>query len=81
MAIGGLFGLMYATKETWIVAAAAMALAAFGRWKQTPPRHLAIAAAAFVAIAALFLSSFLTIRAGSSIPFWPTEPTSHVASA
>src|SRR5580698_9815543 len=58
LAAGALFGLMYATKETWIIAAAAMAFAALGKLKHAPPRHVGLAATSFVVIAALFLSSF-----------------------
>ncbi len=81
LAVGALFGLMYATKETWIVAAAAMLVACLvgrphpaisatleegrpgGRPRtrgSAPLQHVIIAAFAFLAVAMVFLSSFLT---------------------
>ena len=72
IAAGAAFGFMHATKETWVLAAAAMAAAlalsvAWARWRDgaavnlgTLPRPAAILAAAGVAIlvAAAFYSSF-----------------------
>ncbi|MGB2820170.1 MAG: flippase activity-associated protein Agl23, partial [Phycisphaerae bacterium] len=66
-------GLMHATKETWVLTAAAMVAAmvvnvAWGRWVARDPvrvgRHVwnwrvAVGALAAIAVAALFLSSFL----------------------
>ena len=59
--VGALFGLMYATKETWIIAAACMAAAAgLGKLKHAPRRHLASGGLAFTVVAAILLSSFFT---------------------
>jgi uncharacterized protein (TIGR03663 family) len=60
VAIGALFGLMYATKETWIIATACMAAAGLGKLKHAPRKHLAFAGLAFAVVAMLLLSSFLT---------------------
>jgi uncharacterized protein (TIGR03663 family) len=60
LAFGALCGLMFATKETWIIAAAAMVAAAAGSLKRPPIKHIAIAAIGFLVVGALFLSSFLT---------------------
>jgi uncharacterized protein (TIGR03663 family) len=98
LAAGALFGLMYATKETWIIAAACLGLASVGLavgradplvrtgrprpvvsvtasdsgrpggrraqwappWGSAPLSHLLLAALAFLAVAMLLLSSFLT---------------------
>ena len=54
IAVGALFGLMFATKETWIVAAAGMLVAVPVR---PSARHLTLAALAFLAVAAAFFSS------------------------
>jgi hypothetical protein len=66
MAAGAMFGLMYATKETWILAGACMVLAGLplGKLKHAPPRHALLAAAAAVVVAMLLLSSFLTHPSG-----------------
>ena len=63
LAAGAIFGLLYATKETWILAAGCMLLAgaAQGRSKfHIMARHVALAAAAAAVVAMLFMSSFLT---------------------
>jgi uncharacterized protein (TIGR03663 family) len=58
---GAMFGLMYATKETWILAAGCMVCAALGALKHAPPaKHTALAAVAAMAVAMLLLSSFFT---------------------
>lgn len=61
IASGVCAGLMFATKETWIIALAAMVisllLAGGRRWR---PGHLLAAVLAAALIAALFFSSFLT---------------------
>jgi uncharacterized protein (TIGR03663 family) len=64
---GALFGLMYATKETWILAAGCMLLAGalaggphlFGK-QGIRLTHIALAAFAAIVVAALLMSSFLT---------------------
>jgi uncharacterized protein (TIGR03663 family) len=69
LAVGAMFGLMYATKETWILAAACLACGAAS--EVATPRfipaldgrramHVLIAAAAFAAVATILLSSFFT---------------------
>jgi 4-amino-4-deoxy-L-arabinose transferase-like glycosyltransferase len=50
---GALFGLMFATKETWIIAAGCMAVAGLDKLKHVLPRHLIFATIAFLAIAVL----------------------------
>jgi uncharacterized protein (TIGR03663 family) len=58
---GALLGLMYATKETWFIAAACMAAAAgLGKLKHAPRKHLVLAGLALATVAALLLSSFFT---------------------
>jgi len=78
VAAGLAFGLMAATKETWVLAAAAMVVAVvltalWGRWResgQTPARlwlspwPLALAVAVAVVVAAVLYSSFGTNPAG-----------------
>lgn len=61
LAGGAMFGLMYATKETWILAAGCMVCAALGALKHAlPAKHTALAAVAAMAVAMLLLSSFFT---------------------
>jgi len=69
VAAGAMFGLMFATKETWIIAAGSMLAAgvvhagiAPERWpaKARPAAFVFFAIFAFLAVAALFMSSFLT---------------------
>jgi uncharacterized protein (TIGR03663 family) len=63
LAAGALFGLMFATKETWIVAAACMAVAAVvapAVVSRQLPKHALLAVAAFAGVALLLLSSFGT---------------------
>jgi uncharacterized protein (TIGR03663 family) len=60
VSVGALFGLMYATKETWIIAAACMAAAGLGKLRHAPRKHLAFAGLAFAGVAMLLLSSFFT---------------------
>lgn len=60
VALGALFGLMYATKETWMIAAVCMLLAGLGKLKHALPRHALLAAGAFAIVVTVFLSSFLT---------------------
>jgi hypothetical protein len=60
LAVGAAFGLMYATKETWIIAAACMLLAGVDKLKHVLPRHVLLSIAAFLAVAMLLFSSFLT---------------------
>ena len=61
---GAMFGLMYATKETWIIAAASMLVAGAAQWHRAEfrinGRHVAMAVAAAVVVAMLLMSSFLT---------------------
>lgn len=58
---GAIFGLMYATKETWILAAACMLAAAlFQRKWRSEASHLVLAAGSFLAVAILLMSSFFT---------------------
>jgi len=56
LAVGAMLGLMFATKETWIIAAACMC-AAIGK---TPGRRWAWALPAFAVVAILLMSSFGT---------------------
>jgi uncharacterized protein (TIGR03663 family) len=64
LAAGAMFGLMYATKETWIVAAVCMLLAGLAQWRRgkfrIATRHMALAALAAVLVAMVLMSSFLT---------------------
>ena len=60
LTVGAVFGLMFATKETWIIAAAAMFVASLSKLRHAPRKHLVYAATAFLAVAMVFLSSFLT---------------------
>ena len=71
MALGLLAGLIYATKETVVVVAGCMFLAGLAAWLtgkreavRVPVAHLALAAMVAAAVAALFLSSFLTYPRG-----------------
>jgi predicted membrane-bound mannosyltransferase len=53
LAVGSLFGLMFATKETWIIAAGCLMFAGWEQRKHIVPRHLVFAALAFLAVAFL----------------------------
>jgi uncharacterized protein (TIGR03663 family) len=57
---GAMFGLMFATKETWIIAAGCMAVAGVDKLKHVLPKHLALALIGFTAMAVVMLSSFGT---------------------
>jgi uncharacterized protein (TIGR03663 family) len=61
VAAGVSFGLMYATKETWIIPAACMVAGAavLQKWRLTWP-PLLLGFLAFLAVAALLMSSFLS---------------------
>jgi uncharacterized protein (TIGR03663 family) len=61
LAAGALFGLMFATKETWILAAGCMFCGVLGKLEHAPPaKHTALAVIAAMAVAMLLLSSFFT---------------------
>jgi uncharacterized protein (TIGR03663 family) len=78
VAVGASVGLMYATKETWVIAFGSMALAIAMAWTRErwrgvmPPRldvrrpgvHLAAAGLMAIVVAGLFFSSFLTHPGG-----------------
>jgi len=78
LAAGGCLGLMHATKETWVIAAAAMLAAlvlalAWKRWGDGQPvalrpwlsgGRLAAAAAVAIAVSVTFFSSFFTCARG-----------------
>jgi uncharacterized protein (TIGR03663 family) len=74
---GASLGLMFASKETWVIAAASMAGAAFlawvlagpnaaegHRWRPPAPVHLAACGLAFLATWAVLFSSFFTHPSG-----------------
>jgi len=58
LAAGAMFGLMFATKETWIIAAACMGVAVV--FAKAPGRRFVWSAAAFAAVAIVLMSSFGT---------------------
>ena len=61
LAVGVIFGLMYATKETWILAAVCMFCGVLGKLEHAPPaKHTVLAAIAAIAVAMILLSSFFT---------------------
>jgi uncharacterized protein (TIGR03663 family) len=72
LGVGALVGLMFATKETWILAAGCMLVAGAAIWRRGkaairrrdratfPVRHLALASGAAVLVAGVLMSSFLT---------------------